>query len=866
VYQRHQKGSPGIQVCHALSDLVDSIVLELFQAVLTDLGAGDRGASPSDSLAGKVALVAHGGYGRRDVAPYSDVDLMILYAEDARPHVIPLAERLTRDIFDAGLDLGQSVRSPLEACVLAVGDAATWTSLVEARLLTGNQALFDEFKKMFEQTSRRRVRKLLPEIEKARGAERAQFGETVYLLEPNIKRSPGGLRDLQLLRWIGFARYGTADSDSLQLQGVLQPTDARVTREAYDRLLQIRNEMHFFAGKHADVLDRSEQLRLAEHFGCRGHEGMLPVEEFMREYFRMTNAVYHIGQRFLANARPQSRWSNILTPLLSHQVERDFHVGPRYISATRRGMEKLKRDPTEVLRLTDLANLYNKAIAPATLETIRRHAPEMPDTVSPETARRFLSLLSSPARLGQMLRFLHEVGVLEKIIPEFSHARSLLQFNEYHKYTVDEHSFRAVEECVRLASQPTSIGRAAARIKDKRVLHLALLIHDLGKGYPGDHSDVGREIATRVAERLYLSEHDAEALQFLVHKHLVMSHLAFRRNTSDPQLILKFASEVGSPELLRMLYVLTAADFAAVGPGVWNDWKAEVLAELYRRVMQHLTGDDSATAPEVRVEKRRHEVRLKLGAYEDRDWYERQLTALPAALLQSTPAERLVEDLHKLHRLSPGEVSAQGRWLPETQTVEFTVGTHEDVAPGIFHRLTGALSSKGLGILSAEIYTLADGLVLDRFFVQDSDYAAEPPAERLEEVARALVKSLRSPSDSLPQFRRVWGAGANAGRVVSGLPTRVHTDITTSDRYTIVDVFAADCTGLLFTITRRLFELGLSVCVAKIGTYLDQVVDVFYVTDHAGAKVTDPARLHQIEQELLAAIEANAERERNGGR
>jgi [protein-PII] uridylyltransferase len=868
VYQRHQKGSPGIQVCHALCDLVDGIVLDLFQAALTDLGAGDlhSGEGSSSLLADKVALVPHGGYGRRDVAPYSDVDLMILYAEEARAEVIPLAERLTRDIFDAGLDLGQSVRSPMEACVLAIGDAATWTSLVESRLLTGSTALYEEFTKLFEQSSRRRVRKLLPEIEKARNTERAQFGETVYLLEPNIKRSPGGLRDLQLLRWIGFARYGTADTDSLQLKGILPAGDTRKTREAYDRLLQIRNEMHFFAGKHADVLDRAEQLRLAEHFGWRGQAGMLPVEEFMRDYFRMTNAVYHIGQRFLASARPTSRWSSILTPLLSHQVERDFHVGPRYISATRRGLEKLKKNPTEVLRLTDLANLYNKAIAPATLETIRHHAPEMSDQVSPETAQRFLSLLSSPARLGQMLRYLHEVGVLEKIIPEFSHARSLLQFNEYHKYTVDEHSFRSVEECIRQAAQPTSIGRAAARIKEKRVLHLALLIHDLGKGYPGDHSDVGREIAARVAERLYLSEHDTEALKFLVHKHLVMSHLAFRRNTSDPQLILKFASEVGSPELLRMLYVLTAADFAAVGPGVWNDWKAEVLSDLYRRVMQHLTGDDSATASEVRVEKRRHDVRLKLGSTSDAAWYDAQLQALPVALLQSTPPERLAEDLHKLHRLTPGEVTAQGRWLPETQTVEFTVGTHEDVAPGIFHRLTGALTSKGLSILSAEIYTLAEGLVLDRFFVQDGDYAGEPPASRLEEVERALVKALRSPSDNLPSFRRVWGAGANAGRVASGLPTRVHTDITTSERYTIVDVFAADCTGLLYTITHGLFQLGLSVCVAKIGTYLDQVVDVFYVTDHAGAKVTDPARLHAIEQELLSAIEANAQRERNGGR
>jgi [protein-PII] uridylyltransferase len=334
-----------------------------------------------------------------------------------------------------------------------------------------------------------------------------------------------------------------------------------------------------------------------------------------------------------------------------------------------------------------------------------------------------------------------------------------------------------------------------------------------------------------------------------------MSHLAFRRDTSDEQLVLRFAVDVGSPELLRMLYVLTCADTAAVGPGVLNRWKVEVLTSLHERAMQHLAGEASALAPQERARKGREELLSALGPVASDPWFAPQVEALPAAYLEAVPPTQAAATLVELRALGQRDVIARGSYRPETRTVEYTVGTYESIAPGVFHRLTGGLTSKGLEILSAEINTLADGLVLDRFWVRDGDYADDPPASRLAEVQQALEESLRSPSP--PAFRRVWRSAQELERSAVGrLPTQVRLDNSTSARFTIIDVFTHDRRGLLYTIARTIFELELSVSVARIGTYLDQVVDVFYVTDPAGCKVDLGRREPEIRERLIEAIDA----------
>ncbi len=943
--RRHKSGCAGIELCAALSDLRDEVLLDLTEAALGDLGeAGPNG------LWSEIALVAHGGYGRRDVAPYSDVDLMILHNPAAGGRVTPLAKRLLRDVFDAGLCLGHSVRTPEQACRLACGEPMICTSLVESRLLRGNVSLFARYMRRFRRQVRRRTRRLMADILEDRLEERHRYGETVFLLEPNVKRSRGALRDIQLIRWIGFIRYGTADPCELHAWGAIGEEDLGAIQRASEFLLRLRNELHFHAKQPADVLDRADQLRIAELRGYPPKAGLLPVEQFMRDYFRHTAAASHVATRFVAKAQSRNRMARLVTVLFGHRIEDGIHVGPAGILATRRGLELLRGDLGAVVRLVDLANLYDKPIAAATWEAIRRDACRLPKALpAAEACRHFLSLLGHPARLGPLLRDLHDARILERFIPEFHRARGLLQFNQYHKYTVDEHCLRAVEFATEFWSDAGPLGRVYRPLNQKHLLHLALLIHDLGKGYLEDHREVGLKIAAGAARRLGLPAHEAEALKFLVHKHMLLNHLAFRRDTADEQLAVQFAVQVGSPELLQMLYVLTAADLGAVGPDVWDGWKLEVVTDLYHRTMQHLAGESPETTVDDLLGQRREAVRAWLGAEKDERWFVEHLDALPAAYLNATPPPQAAADLRLLHDVAPlslgesrgegvnlsplplgegqgegvnlsplplgegqgegvnlsplplgegqgegvnlsplplgegqgeganrsplplGEGQGEGasvaaQYQPETATVQFTVATSERIIPGIFHRITGALSSHGLQIRTAQIHTLPDGLVLDRFCVHDPDYAGEPPPERLEQVRRSLVQALQSPTGQPPAFRRTWQVGGHRPVRVPGVPTRVNIDNSTSSRFTIVDIFTHDRTGLLYAVTRMLFELGLSVGRAKIGTFLDQVVDVFYVTDRQDCKIKDERRLEEIRRRLLEVVEQEGGRMKDEGK
>jgi [protein-PII] uridylyltransferase len=855
--RQHESGSPGVQLCAHFTDLLEGIVLELFDDALSNLSPSERSDIESDT-----AIVAHSGFGRRAMAPYSDIDVMLLHARSTRDKLSAVIRRFSQNLYDTGIDVGFSARTPAETCELALSDATVLTSLSESRLIAGSQPLFDSFDGRFRRMVRRRWRRLLSAAEKARREERVKYGETVFLLEPNVKRSRGGLRDLQLIRWIGFIRYGEVDFDGLAERGYLTKAEQKTLRAARDFLLWVRNDLHFEHGKAEDVLERADQLRLAALRNFPPVTGLLPVEQFMREYFQQTSAVREIASHLSAGARPRSLWWWLVEPLVSHQFEGDFRIGPIAISATRRGREKLRGNLSEVLRLLELANLYNKWIDHDTWQAIRsdmmsRGPADEHEPLPREVSERFLALLSQSSRLAESLRRLHELRVLEQLIPDMTHARGLLQFNAYHRYTVDEHSIRVVEHLARLQHDRSIAGDVYRSIKNKSTLHLAALLHDLGKGYGEDHSEVGARMAAQTTSRLNLPQHEAETVCFLVLKHLRMSHLAQQQDITDDSVVVPFAVEVGSPEALKMLFVLTLADLSAVGPGVLNEWKQQLLTDLYEHTLHLLTSGSPAEAASERIRARREEILSLARRREGLAWFETQIISLPASVLFAWLPAEVVERLDSLRKLPHREAIAWGRYVPALSAVEYTVGTYEEVTPGIFYKLTGALTSNRLQILSADINTLPEGIVLDRFHVQDQDFSGPPPQPRIDEICRALVAALKEGSDKAPVFRKLWHQRpAAAAAAIQHLPIRVTVDNATGERYTIIAAFAYDKMGLLYAITRTLFELGLSVSTSKIGTHLDQVVDVFYVTDqHTGAKVTDEERLSDIRCRLIAAIE-----------
>jgi [protein-PII] uridylyltransferase len=845
---QHDSGSPGIQVCARLTDVLDTVLLDLYYEALNDVGP---------EIASLVALAPYGGYGRRDVAPYSDVDLMLLHRPGTDKKIGPFVRRLTQDIVDAGLDLGYSLRTPAYACSLAMTDSTIFTSLVESRYLAGSVQLFSTFMRRFRQKALWRSQALIAKIAESRRDERHQHGDTVYLLKPNVKRSRGGLRDLQVVRWVGFARYAEAEPESLVGLGVLAKDDRRRLRDAREFLLRLRNEMHFHAGKSQDLLDRHEQVRIAELYGYEGDESTLPVEQFMRAYIEQTSNVRYSSAHFVASAKVKGNLASFAGNLLSRTMEGDFRIGPTSIRATRRGIEKVRNNVPEVLRLMDLANRTQTRIDHPTWQAIRESMINRPSSeLSLATITRFLSLIGQPGNLGHLLRRLHELRVLEQIIPPLAHARHRMQFNEYHKYTIDEHSIRAIDSATSFQGQDNTLGRAYGKIAKKWLLHLALLLHDLGKGFPEDHSEVGERLAAETAGHLGLGQRDSEILQFLVRQHLVMSHLAQWRDIDDDNVVIQFAADVGSAEVLQMLYVLTCADLDAVGPGVLNSWKLDLLTRLYKRTRSQLTGDAALDAEDRWLTEKRAKLRACVSDEDHGGWWDQQTAVLPRSYLVDYERAEFLTRMGSLQELPRNHALAWGRFHENRNAVEYMVGCYEGITPGIFYRLTGALTSSGLEILSAEIQTLAADLILDRFYVSDLHHAGQPPKSRIDEVCRSLVVALTDPSGTPPTFQRIWTATDVSETPQAGrLPTRVRIDNSTSEQFTIIDIFAHDQTGLLYAISQTLFELGLSVRGAKIGTYFDQVVDVFYVMDERG-KVTDEDRLATIRERLLEAIAA----------
>jgi [protein-PII] uridylyltransferase len=848
--ERHAAGQKGSDVSAAIADLSDTLVLDVFDAALADAFADS-----AQRHQGMLALAPLGGFGRGVGAPTSDGDLLLLYDPAVASFVPAIARRLVQDLGDIGLELGFSARTVEETLDGAAKDVTLCTSLVEARYLAGSVTLYTKLIRRFQHFAQRSSKWLVPSIADARLEERRKYGEMTYMLNPNVKRSRGGLRGIQLLRWIGFSRYGCSEPEELRKLGVLTADECQTLAGASEYLLRLRNELHFHGNKPQDTLSREEQMRLASIYGFAGAAGLLPVEQFMREYFQVTRDVRYIVGNFLAEARPKERLANVFGPMFSSRADNttDFRIGPTNIWATKRGLEKLRTDLAEVLRLTSLAAGYDKRITHETWSAVRQALPKLPDRITPEVCERFMSLLAQPSRLGEMLRRLLELGVLEKIIPAFAHARCLLQFNQYHQYTVDEHCILAVQRATEHAGRSGPIAHVYGRLKRKHLLHLALLLHDLGKGFPEDHSVLGAKIAVETCRRLGLPEDDCRLVEFLVLKHLVMTHTALWRDVDDEQTVVGLAVDVGSPETLQMLYLLSAADLDAVGPGVLNDWKLNLLTSLYDRAMGVLAGDEPATYIERRVADSRAAVRQSLGKTAQQPWYAEQIDQLPNSYLFSSAPQTIAEELSRIAQIEPGLARAWGSYCPDRKATEYAVAAFEGVVPGPFHRLTGVLASQGLSILAAQINTLAGGLILDRFYVSDDDFPDLPPPERIEEVCQRLKQALLTTDDEPPRFRRLWNATERSAAF--NQPSRVTVDASSSERFTVIDVLANDRLGLLYTITRKLFELELSVAVAKIGTHLDQVVDVFYVTDRQGQKITAESRLHHIRDELLAAID-----------
>ncbi|MFM8413097.1 MAG: [protein-PII] uridylyltransferase [Planctomycetota bacterium] len=852
VAAQHAAGADALATWTLATDLFDHLIGDLWESILADLPAA------AEPAARRVSLLAVGGYGRREMAPWSDIDLMVLHDGRDPAIVADLAARVVQDRFDTGLQVGQSVRTAGEAVRLAATDATIMSGLLDARLVVGPQPPLERLASRLRRSLRRAPRRFATMLIEARREEADRYGQTVSLLEPNVKRSPGGLRDIQLVRWLGVVLHAAESLDELAAGGGIGRDDLFALREAAEFLARVRTDLHLAAGRCLDELTRDQQARIATDRGIEGRGGLLGVEWFMRDYIGHTRGVKRIVEAVSAPASGRPLVGRLAAGLLGHVVEGLYRVGPGSVTVLPGRAAQIAADPAAIIRLLELGMLHGLPVDPAAWAEVAgkvdRSATEPP---APAARAAFLKLFLPPqgavpqwrAGLADLLRRLHEIGVLERFVPGFSHARDLLQFNNYHKYTVDEHCILAVARCLNFAEDDGWLGRAWQGLTRPRPLLLALLFHDLGKGYPGDHSEVGAAMARDTCRLLDVPADEAEIVEFLVLRHLLMAHLAFRRNVDDEGIVAGFAREVGSPEILRMLALLTAADVAAVGPGTWTSWKADLLGELHDRTREILSGEGGVDA----TARSRAALERLLEDRPEGDPVRQLAQRLPAAAIRGVPAARVVEEVGRLCRLSAEGVFAIARWQPETATVSITVGTDARVASGLFHRVTAALAAQRLEVLAADIHTLADGRVLDRFTVSDPDFSGEPPADRLAEIVAAIRQAALAAE--APRIHRQWNPFAPQLPPAARGPVRVLFDNESSSQATIIEVFAHDSPGLLSQLARVLHEAGLSVQAARIGTYLDQIVDAFHVTDAEGRKVTEPGLLATVRGQIERAAE-----------
>lgn len=854
IHRRLLKGASGVEVLAALTELVDGLVIGRYHHAVHRLREPTMGLQ-------HTCLVALGGYGRRELAPYSDIDIMVLYRREAASAIAELSQYLFHPLWDLGFQVGHSVRTIPDCINLAGTDPLIRTSMLEARFLAGGSDLFQNFqRKVLRRVVERDADRFIEAKVAERRREYERFGETVYLLEPNVKKSKGGLRDLHALQWVGRVKYQAGTIKELADRAILSRQDYVRLVDAQEFLWRVRALLHVQAGMAQEILSFEEQVRLAKLFGFKDQPHLLAVEQFMQQYYRHTMGLHEACTRFIDRCRPVPWRSRLARLVPSRKLDGCFIVAKPYLTVPPERRARVLDSPVLLLRLFDIAQSQQLKIDTHLLEEIHRHLDAVSDEAfrTPEVSRVFLRILSGPWPVAATLEAMHRVHLLERVLPVFSTVRGLMQFNRYHKYTVDEHSLLAVARAEGFSQDQGVLGEVYRGIRRKDLLHLAILLHDLGKGQEKDHSEVGKALAEETAVRLGLDDQETRTLVLLVHRHLLMAHIAFRRDPYDENVLLTFTRTVGTPEVLHKLLILTAADIAAVGPGMLTKWKESLLIELYLRALPEVSGERDQAYRSDRVKQLPGQVMQEAqsaGVPLESDWIVAQLAQFPLRYLYGTAPGRIAAHLAAIRRLPPGEVLVEETIHEALGTCEFTVITFDNVTPGIFSKIAGVLASKGLQILDAQIITRPDGVVVDTFRVADQDFAGMPPVERRASIARSIVRILKG-EDTIEHLIERSPRLAGVRPTPTGCQsTEVQIDNETSDQFTILDIFADDRQGLLYVIARAIFQLGLSVHAARISTRLDQVADVFYVTGLSGAKIEDHARLEKIREDVREEID-----------
>ena len=854
IRQEHDAGARGRNVVRHLTALVDDVVRTVFQYVVS------HHAIPVQSC----ALLALGGYGRGEMNPYSDIDLMFLCHKTPPEDVVRETLYL---LWDAGYTLGHSVRTRRDVIKMADADLTAQTAMREARFLEGDSQLYGWFEEEIHHkrfSPRRRRSFIQRKIAECR-ERHAAFSNAVNVMEPNVKESPGGLRDYHTARWIAAAFYRAETLADLENEGLSTQEDRQAVEAAMDFLFRVRNALHYHYGRKNDLLSVDVQETLAASLHFEAGDEKLAVEHFLKAYYVHANVIAHFCQTVVEAVsrmyRPR-RWSILRR---TRRVGDGFVVRDGYL-----GHEATVLDEVFTARPELMMQVFVKAhdcrvpLEPVLSRTIKANAVLLTADAtrcSPEVRDTFWHILSQ-SHSASILRALHWHGLLDAYIPEFAPLACLPSYDLHHRYTVDEHTLLTIEKVESLADTTVPMLQQLARFyeelsdSDKKLLKLALLLHDLGKDVgPCKASHVHRsgELAEEVCERFELPAEQRHVIQVLVVHHLAMNRLAQRRDITDKKVVAECASLVETPSNLQKLYLLTFADTSAVGPDVWTVWKGTLLAELYYRTHDYLVQQRSIIAPSDDELRSRARVGLMaaLNGQGNPVEVDRFLGSMPARYLMTTTLGQMAIHLDMMKKAWQLPIVLHAEPHASAGFSSVTICAKE--RRGIFSLIAGALSHSRLNILGAEIYTSQDDVALDILHVETLDQGAvmDPQVwQRVEAVLRDALVDARG-VEQVPLQGRHPLKGQKFDVFVK--PAHIVINNNHSDTHTILELQAQDSLGLLYRLTRVLYEQDVDIALAKISTEGNRAIDVFYVTDADGRKIVKETALESIRQALLAA-------------
>ncbi len=816
----------------------------------------------------KLAVCAVGGYGRGELAPQSDIDLLFLVPYKKTPHGEQVIEYALYLLWDLGLKVGQAIRSVDESMRQAKTDITIRTALLETRHLWGDAALSQELRKRFRKEVVAGSEAVFVEAKLAeRDARHQRVGDSRYVLEPNVKEGKGGLRDLHTLFWLIKYIYGIDDVARIVKLGVLSVREAHGFERAQNFLWTVRCHLHYLTGRPEERLTFDMQAEVGRLMGYRDHAGARGVERFMKHYFLVAKEVGDLTRIVCANLednhkrKPRSILPFWGGPLWGNKGESaQMLEGFKALGGRIDVIDEnaFKQDPVRLIGLFHTAQRHKLDIHPRALQLITRSLPLIDEDLrnNAEANRLFMEILAAPDNSEFMLRRMNESGVFGRFVPDFGRVVAQMQHDMYHVYTVDEHTLFAIGmlhriEMGELANELPLATEEFHRVQSRRALYLAVLLHDIAKGRGGDHSELGADVALKLGPRLGLSDEETETVAWLVRHHLAMSKTAFKRDISDPSAIRSFVDVVQSPERLCLLLLLTVVDIRAVGPSVWNGWKAALLRDLFYAGREMMSGGLMAEGRAARVAAAKDALRAALPDWPDDEFAEHAARGyLPYWLGFETKAHvhhaRLIREAELEETPLAIDVVADSY----RAVTEVTIYTADH--PGLFARIAGAMAMSGANIVDARVFTLANGMALDSFWIQDVEGGAFERPERVRKLRSSIEGVLAGkvrPGEELAGKR----TGPARARAFQVLP-RVLIDNEASATHTVIELNGRDRPGFLFDVTTALTDMALQISSAKISTYGARAVDVFYVKDLFGLKITHEAKLAQLRERLFAAV------------